>query len=75
VANDECAGLESGGKEPSMLTDVRNGRAMETEAILGNAVRIAKEKGVVVKGLNLLYILLKGKDYSMNPDERWKDIA
>jgi 2-dehydropantoate 2-reductase len=58
-----------------MLTDVRYGRAMETEAILGNTIRIAKEKGVEVKGLDLLYTLLKGKDYSMNPDERWKNIA
>lgn len=48
---------------------------METEAILGNAVRIAAQKGVQVQGLDLLYILLKGKDYSMNPDERWKEIA
>lgn len=58
-----------------MLTDVRHSRPMETEAILGNAVRIAAQKGVEVKGLGLLYILLKGKDYSMNPDERWKEIA
>lgn len=58
-----------------MLTDVRYNRPMETEAILGNAIRIGKEHGVKVPGLDLLYILLKGKDYSMNPDERWKDIA
>jgi 2-dehydropantoate 2-reductase len=57
-----------------MLTDVRHGRAMETEAILGNAVRIAKEKGVEVKGLSLLYTLLQARDFSMNPDQRWKNI-
>ncbi|TID26597.1 hypothetical protein E2P81_ATG01069 [Venturia nashicola] len=67
--------LETGGKEPSMLTDVRHSRPMETEAILGNAVRMAAQKGVETKVLDLLYVLLKGKDYSMNPDEKWKEIA
>lgn len=37
--------MESGGKEPSMLVDVRHGRRMEVEAILGNAVRRAEETG------------------------------
>jgi len=58
-----------------MLTDVRAGRPMETEVIIGNAVRIAKEFGVTVKVLDLIYVLLKARDFSMNPDERWKDIA
>jgi len=48
---------------------------METEAIVGNAIRIAKEFGVTVRALDLIYVLLKARDFSMNPDERWKDIA
>ncbi|RDI86110.1 hypothetical protein Vi05172_g3797 [Venturia inaequalis] len=67
--------LDTGGREPSMLTDVRHSRPMETEAILGNAVRIAARHGIEVQGLDLLYVLLRGKGYSMNPDETWRDIA
>jgi 2-dehydropantoate 2-reductase len=66
--------LETGGKEPSMLTDVRFNRPIEVEAILGNAVRKAKELGVKCEKLGFLYALAKGLDYSLNPDERWRPI-
>jgi 2-dehydropantoate 2-reductase len=48
------------GKEPSMLTDVREGRPFEVEAIVGNTVRLAKEHGVKVPLLEALYVLAKG---------------
>ncbi|KAF2812322.1 2-dehydropantoate 2-reductase [Mytilinidion resinicola] len=50
------------GSEPSMLTDVREGRRMEVEAIVGNAVRMAKEKGVDCVRLETVYFLAKGLD-------------
>jgi 2-dehydropantoate 2-reductase len=48
------------GKEPSMLTDVREGRPFEVEAIVGNTVRLAKKHGVKVPLLDALYVLAKG---------------
>jgi len=43
----------------SMLVDYEAGRSMETEAILGNAVRLARREGVSVPRLETLYALLK----------------
>ena len=48
------------GKEPSMLTDVREGRPFEVEAIVGNTVRLAKEHGVKMPLLDAIYALAKG---------------
>ena len=48
------------GKEPSMLTDVRENRPFEVEAIMGNAVRLAKEHSVEVPLLGAIYALAKG---------------
>lgn len=48
------------GKEPSMLADVRNNRPFEVEAIVGNAVRLARTNGVKVPLLDALYALGKG---------------
>jgi 2-dehydropantoate 2-reductase len=67
--------LKTGGKEPSMLTDVRHGRPIEIEAIIGNVVRIAVSLGLQTPYLELLYMLGKGLDYAMNPDDQWKPIA
>lgn len=67
--------LETGGKEPSMLTDVRNGRRMEVEAILGNTVRLAEKFGVDVPRLGLLYVLAKALDFSTAKTDGWKPIA
>jgi len=69
------ARLDRGGKEPSMLTDVRENRPLEVDAIVGNAVRAAKRLGVETPRLDLLYALAKGLDYSIKPDDRWKPIA
>lgn len=45
--------------KPSMLVDVEKKNFMEVEVILGNPVRIAKENGVEVPNLFLIYELLK----------------
>lgn len=42
----------------SMLLDYENKRPMEVEAILGNALKIAKQYGVDAKNLSTLYALL-----------------
>ncbi len=66
--------INSGGKEPSMLTDIRNGRALEVEAILGNTVRIAKNLGVNAPYLELLYALAKGLNFSTVRNDEWKPL-
>ncbi|MCJ1472743.1 hypothetical protein MMC13_001392 [Lambiella insularis] len=48
------------GKEPSMLTDVRENRPFEVEAIVGNAIRLAKHHKVEVPLLEAIYALAKG---------------
>jgi 2-dehydropantoate 2-reductase len=67
--------LETGGKEPSMLTDVRFKRPLESDAILGNTLKIARNLGVEMPYLEMLYTLAKGLTFAMNPDETWKPIA
>ena len=59
------ARLMKEGKEPSMLTDVRMGRGLEVEAIVGNAVRIAREVGVETPRLDLVYVLARGLDIAI----------
>ncbi len=46
----------------SMLLDYEAGRPMEVEAILGNAVRIARKNGVFACHMQTLYALLKSVD-------------
>jgi 2-dehydropantoate 2-reductase len=67
--------LKTGGKEPSMLTDVREGRALEVDAILGNVVRIARGVGVETPRLEVLFVLAGGLSYSIQPDAEWKPLA
>jgi 2-dehydropantoate 2-reductase len=50
------------GIEPSMLQDVQSDRRIEVEAIVGNPVRMGKEKGVACVRLEMLYILAKALD-------------
>ena len=44
---------------PSMLLDEQAHRPLETEAILGNVVRVAKRNGIPTPRLDTLYALLK----------------
>ncbi|KAF3938930.1 hypothetical protein ABW19_dt0201212 [Dactylella cylindrospora] len=47
------------GSKPSMWADWESGRPMELEVILGNPVRIAREKGYEMPRVQSLYALLK----------------
>lgn len=61
------------GIQLSMLADARAGRAMEVDAIVGNAVRIAEEKGVDVPLLKAVYALVRGLDGSFDRDRRERE--
>ena len=67
--------LVTGGKEPSMLVDIRHNRPVEVEAILGNTVRLAEEKDIDVLFLRMLYILTKARNFAIEQNEEWKPIA
>jgi 2-dehydropantoate 2-reductase len=54
---------------PSMLQDVEGGRRIEVEAIVGNAVRMGKEKNVKCEKLEVIYLLAKAFDCSMGRKE------
>ena len=47
------------GSKPSMAADWEQGRRMELEVILGNPIRIAREKGIEMPRLQSLYALLR----------------
>lgn len=47
------------GAKPSMLLDWEAGRPLEVEVILGNPVRIARERGVEMPRLQTLYALIR----------------
>jgi 2-dehydropantoate 2-reductase len=49
----------SSGSKPSMAIDWEQGRRMELEVILGNPIRIAREKGLEMPRLQSLYALLR----------------
>ncbi len=45
--------------KPSILLDLENGRPMELEPIVGNVVRMARERGVETPRLDLILAALK----------------
>lgn len=47
------------GSKPSMAMDWEQGKAMEIEVILGNPIRIARERGLEMPRLQTLYALVK----------------
>ncbi|OWP00497.1 hypothetical protein B2J93_353 [Marssonina coronariae] len=47
------------GSKPSMLLDWEQGKKMELEVILGNPLRIAREKGLPMPRLQTVYALLR----------------
>ena len=47
-----------------MLADVRGGRPLEVEVILGNPLKKARELGVDTPRLEVLYVLTKALDES-----------
>lgn len=58
------------GVEPSMMADMNRGSRMEVEAILGEIVRVAREKGVLVLRLETLFVLLNGLDWFLQKQRR-----
>ncbi|CAJ2505974.1 Uu.00g001040.m01.CDS01 [Anthostomella pinea] len=54
------------GVQPSMMADAMEGRTMEVDAIVGNAVRLAAEKGVSVPMLRTIYLLAGGLSASFS---------
>ncbi|KAL4780516.1 ketopantoate reductase PanE/ApbA-domain-containing protein [Aspergillus varians] len=53
------------GREMSMLQDVRQGRAFEVEAILGNVMRLGKQRGISMPRLETLYTLTKARCWAL----------
>lgn len=49
----------------SMLLDFESGRPMETEAILGNAVRAGRRAGVEIPHLESIYALMKLREWRL----------
>lgn len=58
------ARIPNKGIEPSMLADIWQGKPIEVEAIVGNMVRIANEKGVEVPYMTMVYTIAKALDES-----------
>lgn len=54
------------GIQPSMMADSLAGRNMEVDAIVGNTVKLAKEKGVATPMLQTIYFLVAGLDRSFS---------
>jgi len=52
------------GVEPSMLADIRLGKKLEVEAIVGEVVRLGRQKAVKIDRLETLYALLSGLDWA-----------
>ncbi|HWP01306.1 MAG TPA: 2-dehydropantoate 2-reductase [Methylococcus sp.] len=54
----------------SMLVDLEAGKPMETEAILGNAVRAGRRAGIAIPHLESLYALMKLKELQLENTRR-----
>ena len=67
--------LAVGGKEPSMLTDVRAHRPIEVEAIIGNTLRLAEKHKLDTPYLELLYTLASARNYELTRPSSWRPIA
>ncbi|KXJ94665.1 ketopantoate reductase PanE/ApbA-domain-containing protein [Microdochium bolleyi] len=52
------------GIQSSMMADAVQGRSMEVEAIVGNAARLGRAKGVSTPILKTVYMLIRGLDAS-----------
>lgn len=54
------------GIQPSMMGDALAGKNMEVEAIVGNTVRLARDKGLYTPMLQTIYFLASGLDKSFS---------
>ena len=59
------------GSKPSMLIDWEEGKRLELEVILGNPIRIAREKGLEMPRLQALYALLRKAQENRTNGEGW----
>jgi 2-dehydropantoate 2-reductase len=57
------------GSKPSMLLDWEAGRPLELEVILGNPVRMARDKGHEMRRLSSLYALLRSAQQRRNAEK------
>ncbi|KAK8076473.1 hypothetical protein PG994_003745 [Apiospora phragmitis] len=57
------------GVQPSMLADALVGKSMEVDAIVGNVVKLAKQKGIAVPILRTIYLLANALDSSFSRKE------
>lgn len=62
----------SSGSKPSMALDWEGGKAMELEVILGNPIRLAREKGFEMPRLQTLYALIKMKEKNRDANKKKK---
>jgi ketopantoate reductase len=60
------------GSKPSMLLDWESGKPLELEVILGNPVRMARERGFEMSRLHTLYALLRSAQ-NMRNEEKAKE--
>ena len=67
--------IDGKGIEPSMLVDVLTERRMEVETILGNPVKVAKNLGIPVPRLEVLYALSKALDEAIAFRQPGKSLA
>ena len=67
--------MNDGGKQPSMLQDIKNARPIEVEAILGNLLRIGASLKVETPYLRLLYTLAKGLNFATSRTADWQPLA
>ncbi|MCJ1472605.1 hypothetical protein MMC13_001254 [Lambiella insularis] len=52
------------GVEPSMLADLKGGKKLEVESIVGEVVRVGRRERVKIERLEMLYCLLCGLDWA-----------
>lgn len=53
------------GREMSMLQDIRQLRPMEVEAIVGNVIRVGREKGLKMPRLATVYALVNARNHAL----------
>ncbi|KIV96353.1 hypothetical protein PV10_00234 [Exophiala mesophila] len=58
------------GSKPSMAQDWESGKAMEVEVILGNPLRLARDKGYEMPRLQTLYALIKMKELKRDQETK-----
>lgn len=63
----------SSGSKPSMWGDWSKGAKMELEVILGNPIRIAREKGIEMPRLQTMYALIKAAQNNRDKAKTKKD--